>query len=163
MKRYFIEEIKCGESEGGVACGPVSGSFNVSIKYSVDGVSKWLSNADVGGIPNFFLTEEDVFQKLCDDDMSEEFNNYMNAHYAGDFEGLDLGEYWDVYNSFSENPDNPAVPLVRLLVTLSRCHREEEAELIELATGKYIDEIDVPMSEDEEDWLADNAEDEEDT
>ena len=141
MKRYFIEEIKCGESEGGVACGPVSGSFNVSIRYSVDGESMWLSNADVGGIPNFFLTDEDVFQKLCDDDMSEEFNDYMNAHYAGDFEGLDLGEYWDVFNSFSENPENPAVPLVRLLVTLSRCHREKEAELIREELRKLTESV----------------------
>ena len=34
MKRYLIEDAKCGLTEGGMACGPVSGNAVVSVKYS---------------------------------------------------------------------------------------------------------------------------------
>ena len=149
MKRYFIEEAKCGVSEGGMACGPVGGAVNAAIKFSADGVTKWLSNSEVDGIPNFFLTDEDVFEKLCADELSQEFVDYMNEHFASEFDGLDLGEYEDVFNSLTENPENPAVPLVRYLVSLTRCSLEDEESLIKLATGKYIDEVEVPLSEEE--------------
>ena len=158
MKRYFIEEAKCGVSEGGMACGPVSGSVNASVKFRDGGKTFWLTNSEVTGIPNFFLTDKDVFDQLCNDDFSEEFNAYMQECFVSDFEGITLGEYEEVFESIMEDPENPAIQLVRYLIALTRCKIEEEEGLIELAVGKYIDEVDVPLTTDEEEWTEDMAE-----
>lgn len=66
MKRYLIEEVFYGESEGGMACGPVEGTFIAAVRYKEDGVEKWLTNAEVTGIPNFYVTEEKIADRMCD-------------------------------------------------------------------------------------------------
>jgi len=111
-------------------------------------------------ILNVILTDKDIFDRLLKNDSDEDFNEYVNEHEIFDFEGTEFdGDYSTTISSLYENTENPAVPLIRYLLTLTLCSQEETQGLIELATGKYIDEIEVPMSEVETDWLADQEED----
>ena len=163
MKRYFIEEAKCGVTEGGMACGPVPGFVVVSIRFNEGEESRWLNLVDVDGIPNVFLTEKDVYDLLIDDSYDDpEFNTYINEHFITNFNGIEFDDsYSTTFESIADAPDNPAVPLVRYLITLTRCRMNEVEELTQMASGKYADELDIPQSDAEEDFYEEYEEEEE--
>ena len=162
MTRYFIEAVKCGVSEDGMACGPVSGTPAASIKFREGDETKWLCLAEADGIPNFILADKDIHTDLVEGDADDdEFIEYLNSHFIEDFNGIRFGlEYSEIFESIDEDPDNPAVPLIRYIIALIRCSRDEEKGLIEMATGKYADELDVPIS-DVEEMYREEMEDEE--
>ena len=57
MGKYFVNEVKHGVSGGGIACGPVEGSVNVSLNVSAGDKTFWITNSELTGIPNFYLTD----------------------------------------------------------------------------------------------------------
>ena len=162
MKRYFIEEVKCGVTAGGMACGPVGGDVVASVKFTEGKKkAKWLTMVEVTGILNVFLADRDDFDKILLDDFDEEFTEYMNEHAISDFNGIEFGEdYSDSFYSMAEDPENPAIPLIKYLFALMRCSMEETEDLVKKAKGKYADELDIPVTDVEEDWIADNEEEE---
>ena len=155
MSRFFIETAKCDVTTGGIACGPVGGEVVASVRFSDGSVTQWISLVEVDGIPNFYLTDKDIFEDLLDCDFEDqEFADYLNDHFLDDFNGITFtGEYEDIFISLSEDSDNPAVPLIRYLIALVRCEMDEVEELIDLATGRYVDELDIPISDLEEEYL----------
>ena len=156
MKKFFIEEAKCDITNGGFACGPVSGNIAVTVKFNDGKDEKWLSLVEVEGIPNFFLANKDVHDDIVKEDIDDnEFTEYLNSHAIDEFEGITLGEYVDILESISDDPENPAIPLVRYLIALVRCDRSNEEGLVEMAKGKYADELDIPISDVEEEYIAD--------
>lgn len=164
MKRYFIEEAKCGITEGGMSCGPVSGNVVVTVKFKEGSKTQWISLVEVDGIPNVYLSDKDVHDSLVAEDIDdEEFTQYMSDHYVSKFNGLDVGaEYDDWFDSIEEDPENPAVQLIRYLLALTWCKPgEPEAELIKMARGKYADELDIPESAVEDVYSEDEYDDDE--
>lgn len=155
MKRYFIETVKCDVTTGGIACGPVGGEVVASVKFNDGSVSQWISLVEVEGIPNAFLTDKDIFDGLLSGDFEDQrFTDYLNNHYLNDLNGIKItGEYTDIFISLSEDLDNPAVPFIRYLIALVRCEMDDVEELIEMATGRYVDELDIPISDLEEEYL----------
>ena len=149
MTRYFIKDVKCGVTGGGVACGPVPGTVTGSIQFKKDdGPFKWLTLSDVMGIANFYLTEEDIYDKIQDiDGDDEEFIDKLNDDYfIRSFDGISFGEYGeyrDVFRSIEENKDNPAANFILYLVAVVRCGWDELPGLVEAGKGKYADEIDL--------------------
>lgn len=72
---YIIEEVKCGITEGGLACGLVDGKE-----------TKWLNNVEVGDIPNFCLTDKDIFDDLLKDDFDdEEYTKMLDETFVSSF------------------------------------------------------------------------------
>lgn len=165
MSRYFIENAKCGVTEGGMGCGPISGNVIATIQFREGNATQWLSLAEVAGIPNVYLTDKDVFEDLVAEDVEDtEFAEYMQEHYIDEFEGIEFDDdYSTTFESIAEDPENPAVPLIRYLIALIRCEMDEVNELIEQATGKYVDEIDIPASDVEEEWIDEDYNDDEDS
>ena len=108
MTRYFIKDVKCGVAGGGVACGPVPGTVTGSIQFKKDyGPFSWITLSDVAGIANFYLTEEDIYDKVQDiDGDDEEFIDKLNDDYfIRSFDGISFGEYGeyrDVFRSIEE-------------------------------------------------------------
>ena len=150
MKRYRILDAKCGISEGGVACGPVEGNVVATVKYSDGVITKWLTNVEVTGIPNFYISEEDYFEKfIVDDESDEEFNSFLNENVTS-FEGIELGDYDDIVDIVNECVENPASILLKYVIALTRCDIDEIEELMHKAVGHYVDEIYSP-GDDEED------------
>lgn len=159
MKRFFIEEVKCGVSEGGMACGPMSGSVVATVKYrDNENESKWIYLVEVDGITNYFLVDEDFFDKLIEED--DKTIEMMNDGAIREFNGISLGDGDYDFDSLRENKDNPAVPLIRYIIGLVRCETEEIDGLVAIAKGKYIDEVEIPISDLEEEYLEDIAEEE---
>ena len=163
MKRYYIEEAKYGVTEGGIACGPISGNVIGSVRFRDGDRVWWLNSAEVGGCPNYYLTDKDVFDDLVKEDFDDEGHwNYMDEHFVSEFSGIELGEYCDTFDSISSDPNNPAVPLIRCLISLVRCCEEDVEDFIEMVKGIYADEMEIPVSDVEEDYLDSLEEDDED-
>lgn len=165
MKRYLIETAKCDVTEGGMACGPIPGNVVATVQFKEDQKSQWLSLVEVMGIPNVYLTDQDIFDKLlAEDPDDDEFIEYANQHQIWDFNGIEFAEdYNATLSSFEEKPDNPAIPLIRYLLSLVRCDWDDMGDIIKTASGKYADELSIPtidLEEDYEDEEDDDTEDE---
>ena len=163
MKRYFIEDAKCKIGEGGIACGPVDPMIGATVKFRECKKEHWLTVIEYNGFPNYHLTAEDSLDRLVDLDVEDENEmNFAEKSKIETFNGIALSEeYSDTFDSISEDPENPAIPLIRYLIALVSCGTDEEQGLIEMAKGKYIDEVEVPASEYEEDYLGEMEEDDE--
>ena len=155
MKRFLIETAKCGITEGGMACGAVSGNVVVTVQFKEGSKTQWLSLVEVEGIPNVYLSDKDIHEDLVAEDFDdEEFTEYMEDHYINEFEGIEFdSDYSTTFESIADDPENPAVPLVRYLITLVRCDMDEVEDLILMASGKYADEINIPASDVEEEFM----------
>ena len=154
MKRYLIENAKCGITDGGFACGPVGGNVVVTVQFKEDKKTQYLSVVEVSGIPNYYLSEEDIFDELVKEDFDDmKFQAVMDASYITDFNGIEFGcEYSDVFESISDDKNNPAVPLLRYVIALLRCPMEDVEGMVKMASGKYADEIEIPTSDIEEEY-----------
>lgn len=141
MSRYYIEAIKYGEADGGFACGLVGGAIVAEAKVRNDaGESFYLSLADVCGLPNFYKTSESTFEKQLqmDEDLIEVLENTF----------IETGDYEEIF----EKKDSEWFELYRYLIFFVSESEEACKELEKLTVGKYIDEIEVPMSDVEMDY-----------
>ncbi|MBQ5956167.1 MAG: hypothetical protein IJL46_01195 [Clostridia bacterium] len=152
MKRYYIENVKYGITDGGIACGPIGGNIVVTIQFKDSDKTQWISLIDVTGIPNIYLTDRDVFQDLIKEDFDDiEFTTYITNHSIDNINGIELGsEYDDIFNSIDNDPENPVVPLIKYLINLARAGEDETDFLISQGISKYADEIKAPESDVEE-------------
>ncbi len=161
IRRYFIEEAKCGVTAGGMACGPVPGYVVASVRYTFGSVENWFTMVETDGIPSVFVTEEDVFEEILEDNFDEEFQEYMEYHEIDLLNGIQLnGGYEDIIENIREKPESPAAPLIKYMMALIRCETEEVPELTRMAEGQYVDELEIPVSDVEEEYL-DSLEEEE--
>ena len=153
--RYFISDIKCRASDGGMACGPVPGVVTGAVQYKKDDEEPmWLTLSDVMGIASFYQTAEDIYNKILEMDNAEsdeeedyEFIDKLNDdYYIRSFEGISFGDYGDfreILQNICNNADNPAANLVKYLIAIVRCGWDELPGLLEAGKGKYADEIDL--------------------
>ena len=139
MKRYYIEDVKCDVLSGG----PDPGIVCTSVKYTDGSSSKWLTNVEVDGLPNFYLTDDDIFDKVMGDDDDEEFQKYRDEHFIEEFDGIELGEYEDIVDSLMENEEDPAASLIKFVIAVTRSDMESTQELIQTGKGKNAEEIEI--------------------
>ena len=143
MIRYKVLAAKCGIGGGGFACGPVSGPVIGEIKIADENGSEfYLCLAEVDGIANWFKTDRSTIDdQLLGDD--ESLYDYLNER------DLPLGEYEDV---LKEKKDE-LYQAYRYLIYLVRCETKEAEPFVQVTVGKYLDEIEIPMSDVEEELL----------
>ncbi len=157
MEKYLIEEAKCGITDGGMACGPVAGTVVAEVKFKKGRKTMWLCLSETDGIPEFTLADRDIYDDLMKEDIDDEFVDYIGDHHVYEMDGLELGEDYDeLFANISETPDAPVVPLIRYITALVRCDMSEVESVIAMAEGKYADEIDIPMSDVEEEYMEDH-------
>ena len=142
MSRYYIKDVNCDVLSGG----PDPGIVCTSVKYSNGSVSKWLTNVEVDGLPNFYLTEDDIFDMIMADDDDEAFQDYKDEHFIEEFDGIKLGEYEDIVDFLMENEGNPAAALIKYVIAVTRSDMEITEELILSGVGKNADTLDIEMS-----------------
>jgi len=151
MVRYKVLEAKCGVGAGGMACGPVGGPVVGEIKLADEsGEEFYLCLAEVDGIPNWFKTDRSTIDEQIEE-TSEEVFEYLNDHY------IDIGEYVDVF----ADPEVELYQAYRYLIYLVRCERDQVEPFIRSTVGKYLDEMEIPMSDDEEEYGEEMEEEEE--
>lgn len=142
MARYRVLEAKYGMARGGFACGPVAGPIMAEIKLAGDnGDEFYLNLTEVDGIPNWFKTDRSTIEEQIAE-RSEDVFDYLNDHC------IDFGEYIDVF----ADPEEELYQACRYLIYLVRCERGAEEPFIQATVGKYLDEMEIPMSDEEEDY-----------
>ena len=111
------------------------------------GDSYFLSIADAEGCPTVYRTATSVWDKLVDLDDDEFFEQMQgNILYESDgyyelFENRDSIEYFEG---------------MRYLAYLVRASWEDTEKFIEATKGKYLDKVEVPKSEEEEEMEKDS-------
>jgi hypothetical protein len=152
MSRYFVEKINFGLTDSGLPPANVV----VSIRYRKDdGQSQWLSNAECGGFCTIYQNDFDPFELLISGDVDDP---RWAIGMTDSFEGIEFNDYEDMFDYFMENKTNPAIPLLRLLIAVTRCGIDETEKIISSAEGKFVDEIKVPISDIEEEYIEEAAE-----
>ncbi len=142
MKRFFIKEAKydCRNYE----------KFKyvlVSVNFECEGKSQWITLSEADGYPAYCLTDKDVFDGMLDDASDDDFWEELNDHCLFEYDGIDLDSgYVGTYISLSDNPDSPAVPLIKYLILLALCNKEINDKLIPMTVGKYANNLFIPGS-----------------
>lgn len=151
MSRYFIEDAKCGYDTVVDGCGPHA-TVASAIKYKEDnGETGWIYCVHPSGFwPMIALYEEDVYEQIIKGEFPEGPEYEANC-----FGGVSWNpaEPSGLFELFDENKNNGAVNLIHYAYDLCTCPTEKETELLALGIGKYSDEIEVPILDDEEEWL----------
>ena len=65
--------------------------------------------------------------------------------------------YVDVF----DDPEAELYQVYRYLIYLVRCERDQEEPFIRATVGKYLDEMEIPMSDEEEEYREEMEKDEE--
>ena len=139
---YLIKGIRYGITEGGMACGPVSGNVVASIEFQDDDKVSFLSMVEVFGIPEFYFSEEDIYDELLEE--SEDFIDKANSLIINEFNGIELKEYEDIMEELKKPYNEEDKALIKLLIAVVRLDYDEADKLIEESVGKYIKDINIP-------------------
>lgn len=125
----------------------------------------WLTLVDDNGTPKFYSSQEDIFALRKKGEVRSWLKEIETCR-INEFEGLKLGEYNDVffsmYNDFVSiytDVERPAVKLIRYMIDLIFAKDSKEiTDLMHLPMGRSIDEVNVPISYIEENYLIENGE-----
>ena len=139
---YLIKGIRYGITEGGMACGPVNGNVVASIEFQDDDKVSFLSMVEVFGIPEFYFSEEDIYNELLEE--SEDFIDKANSLIINEFNGIELKEYEDIMEELKKPYNEEDKALIKLLIAVVRLDYDEADKLIEESVGKYIKDINIP-------------------
>ena len=152
MRRYFIEDAKCGYDTMVDGCGPHI-TVASAIKYREDdGTTGWLYCIHPDGAwPLIGLYEKDVYEEIIRGEFPEgpeyEANSFGGVNWEPGDEDVGL------YEMFYKNKNNGAANLIHYAYDLCTCTQDQEAELLALGIGHYSDEIEVPILHNEQEWL----------
>lgn len=159
MKKLFVEDVKVGVSKGGMACGPVPGSVvaEVCIRDLDDGTVKYYSLTEVEGIPNFCETDESTYDRQIEEVDDEEFWNMLSAHTVSGF-----SDYVDVFENQGdmELHDPDQLLIWKYLIYMVRADWDEIEELKAKSVGKCLGDFELPVSDVEQEYLDDMADEE---
>ena len=125
-----------------MACGPVSGNVVASIEFQDDDKVSFLSMVEVFGVPEFYFSEEDIYDELLEE--SEDFIDKANSLIINEFNGIELKEYEDIMEELKKPYNEEDKALIKLLIAVVRLDYDEADKLIEESVGKYIKDINIP-------------------
>jgi len=110
------------------------------------GESFYLTLTEAEGCPMFFKTEKSTFDKQSEYDNDDEFYEELQEHAVAEYVS---------YDEVFEDSENEWFTVFRYLIFALQGAEESEA-FVKESIGKFVDEIDIPKSEAEEDWEAEN-------
>ena len=154
MNHYKILSARYTVADGGMACGPVSGAVIAEAAFEKpEGEVFFLTCVESMGIPTFVMTEKSVFDRIVsaeesgneDDDLSDVLDGHT----------IDVGEYPDIF----EDKDPKYYDMLRYIIFIVGNDCDEVDAFIKETTGKYLDEIDIPVSAIEEGYMEDDDDD----
>ena len=141
MAKYLIEDIKVGLTGGGVACGPVPSSVvtEMKLRNTEDNSVMYYGITEVDGIENYLKSAESLYDfQIADDTSDEEGWNKVYAANIMDYDEED--------------------PIWKLLHFFVRASWEEVDKVKPQCIGKYLEDIEVPVCDEEQDYLDDQEE-----
>ena len=158
MAKRIIEDIKVGESAGGIACGPVGGSIvaEMKLRNAEDNSVSYHQIVETEGMPTLLESDESLYDILIEEDFEdkEAWAKVENAQ-AGGY--CAYSEFYDDVKDL-ETFDEEDVPLWKLLVFFTRASWEEIDKMKPQFIGKALEEIEVPVCDVEKEYLDEDEE-----
>ena len=154
-KHLLITSAKYEVTDGGIACGSVPGSVIAEAGFrKPDGEEFFMVCAEVMGIPNFYKSDcstfdEHVAMGNAGEEFDKEVQDYLMSCYIDE-----IGEYDEIF----ENKDPEWFTILRYLIYIVGNDYDETDTFIAETVGKYLDEIDIPVSSIEENYMEDEEE-----
>lgn len=159
MKKFLVEDIKVGVSSGGMACGPVGGHVvaEIRIRNTENDTVTWHSLAEVEGTLNFTETSVSTF----DIQINENYDDEEAWQIVTDGEAGGYSDYYEFYDDLASQGCDPEHSLIwKYLAFLVRAGWDETDKAKAEDTGKYLEDIEIPVCDAEQDYL--DAQDEDD-
>lgn len=151
MKRFLIQDARVGISRGGFACGPVPG--NVIAEVTLQDNEGNTTNhclVEVDGTLNFYESDTSIFKGLLDED-------FDNPHFIDLLENAYIDSYESYYDFYEEvnsvQPISIFSQIRKYLAYMVRASWAEANRFKEKTIGKTVDEIDIPVCDEEADYL----------
>lgn len=143
MSRFLIQDVKCGVSR---PAGPAESAVVAEAKIKADdGEIFYASICEFGGEPMFFKTECSTIETQLDDSLlDDEYIAFLQDHSIG------VSDYYELYTDYS---DNELFPVFKCLAYVVRTDWDTCTSFMEEIKDKYADEIDVPVSDIEEEVI----------
>ena len=169
MKKFLIEDMSVAASKGGIACGPVSGLVvaEICLKDAEESTVTYHALTEVDGTLSFTNGNKSTFDIQVEENYEDKAAwALVESNYAGGY-----SDYHEFYEDLSTCDDEHRL-IWKLLAYLVRADWDEIAEMKVKYTGKYLDEIEIPVCDAEQEYLeihgkeqgrTDNAADEEDS
>lgn len=143
MKKMHIVDVKC-DAVGG---GPFPGTVVAEAKVQEDGGNMfYMSLVEYDAMPNFYKSDESLYELHLNEDLDEEISDKLEGYIIASGE----------YDEFFEEPDEEWDTLFRYLIYIVRGEWDETKAFIANTVGKYLDEIDIPRSDIEEEYYEEN-------
>lgn len=148
MNKIFVEDVVCKVNSSWAAS---SGAVGVGILFREEGETpKWITNVEIEGAPSIYLSDERILEKVFfDDELDydeqdiEEADKLADKYLIDSFSDIKLGRYSAIVQSIDDSKDASAAKLITYLVVVSRCSMEDTNKYIELAKGRYIEDLNL--------------------
>ena len=123
------------------------------IEFECENKNNFLTVIEVEGYPIFYLSDSDyIYKKTLENCCDDEFIDYCLDHELSEYGGIKLqNDYNEIYESIEETQKTNSVLLIMLAVAVTRLDIENTKKLISSSKGKFVDEIDIPMTDDDYD------------
>ena len=151
MKRFLIEDVCVGISNGGIACGPVPGNvIGEIVLRDEDRKATYHCMTEVSGMLNFYESESSLYQGQ----IAEDFDN---AGFADPLESSFTDAYDCYYDFYEEtNAMQPLSVTARIRKYLAYIVRADLPKIDRLKAdtiGKLISDIEIPLCDAEAEYL----------
>ncbi len=155
MKKFLIDDFIAGVSKGGMACGPVGGHVVAELRLinTEDNTVTYHGLSEVEGTLNFTESDVSTYKIQIEEDFeNQDAWNIVEAAYAGGYSDYD--EFYDDLKTCDE--DHRLI--WKLLAYLVRASWEEYDRMKFSFPGKYLSEIEIPVCDAEQEYLANHEE-----
>ena len=109
---------------------------------SSKGQAYYVTLSEYDGMASFYLTDQSVLEALAEDE-DEELLETLNEEHL-----LAAGAYEDLFSQ----PDEQWHRVFRYLIYLVRCENEEVQPFLDATVGDFMEDVDIPASDVEEDF-----------
>ena len=150
MEKIFVKQMKVKEVEQAYEdyvnwCDDVV----ASIEFDVNGSSFFLSIYQKDNMPGFYLSEEDIFNRLLHVRQFPELMKYRILYFAG----FKVDWYENIYPAIYRLIDTQYAKLLRLICYMARENIKDVEEMIKHNKKKFLDDIEIPTTDIEEQFF----------
>ena len=151
MERILIRKVKVQEIEQAYE-GYVNWCDDVvaTINFEIGDKAYWLSVYQKDNMPGFYLSQEDIFDRLLHVRQNPELMRYRILFYAG----FKLDWYENIYPAIYRLIDSNEAKVIRLICYMARERLSDVQDLIRHIEGKYLNDIYIPTTDIEEMYLS---------
>ncbi len=125
---YFIKNV-----EYGITGGPFDETVIASVEFQVNEETKFLSIVDLNGIFEFYLSDNDIYEKLINEEYEDLEDNIIS-----EYNGISLDSLDDIIDN-----NDDSLLLIKYALLVLRLDEEETNELINKTTNKYLTKEDI--------------------